>query len=250
MIHHYKNKNGFTLAEVLITLGIIGVVAAMTMPSLISNYRHKVLETQFKKAYSVLSQAVIPVQSEFLSCPASNAEDIKKLLFSQFNNLGIQANSNLDYDNFKTYTKQISTAKIHPNCFANIDQVAEFRDENIIAADGLALAFCLNNSYGNMVSIDTNGIDKGPNAYGHDLFFFHLNLNNCNLEPMTGQWRDCTEDDRDCANASDSYFGYKWTDGNCSKESDASDNGFACTKYAIANTCPDGSGKGYFDCLP
>ena len=84
-----SKKCAFTLAEVLITLGIIGVVAAMTMPSLISHYRHKVLETQFKKAYSVLSQAMIPVQSEFLSCPASNAEDIKKLLFSQFNNLGI-----------------------------------------------------------------------------------------------------------------------------------------------------------------
>ena len=34
-------KKGFTLAEVLITLGIIGVVAALTLPSLITNYRKK-----------------------------------------------------------------------------------------------------------------------------------------------------------------------------------------------------------------
>lgn len=50
-------SNGFTLAEVLITLGIIGVVAAMTMPSLIANYNGKKYRTAFKKTISVLSQA-------------------------------------------------------------------------------------------------------------------------------------------------------------------------------------------------
>ena len=34
-----KNKNGFTLAETLITLGIIGIVAAMTIPTLINGYK-------------------------------------------------------------------------------------------------------------------------------------------------------------------------------------------------------------------
>ena len=41
MIHHENNKKGFTLAEVLITLGIIGVVAALTIPGLIANHRKK-----------------------------------------------------------------------------------------------------------------------------------------------------------------------------------------------------------------
>ena len=54
----------FTLAEVLITLGIIGVVAAMTIPSLINSYQHKVLETQFKKAYAILYQLVLQVQND------------------------------------------------------------------------------------------------------------------------------------------------------------------------------------------
>lgn len=49
-------KQGFTLAEVLITLGIIGVVAALTIPSLVSKYRKHVVETSLKKSYSVLSQ--------------------------------------------------------------------------------------------------------------------------------------------------------------------------------------------------
>lgn len=47
----------FTLAEVLITLGIIGIVSAMTLPSLTAGYRTKVLQSQFKKAYSDLSNA-------------------------------------------------------------------------------------------------------------------------------------------------------------------------------------------------
>ena len=42
------SKNAFTLAEVLVTLGIIGVVAALTIPALIANYRNMVLENQFK----------------------------------------------------------------------------------------------------------------------------------------------------------------------------------------------------------
>ena len=45
---------GFTLAEVLITLGIIGVVAALTIPSLISNYQDKVQDTRYKKARNIL----------------------------------------------------------------------------------------------------------------------------------------------------------------------------------------------------
>ena len=50
---------GFTLAEVLITLGIIGVVAAMTIPTLISNTNGAQFKTAYKKALSTLNQAVI-----------------------------------------------------------------------------------------------------------------------------------------------------------------------------------------------
>ena len=53
-----KPLAGFTLAEVLITLGIIGVVAAMTMPTLINSTNGAQYKTAFKKALSVMSQAV------------------------------------------------------------------------------------------------------------------------------------------------------------------------------------------------
>ncbi len=51
-------RAAFTLAEVLITLGIIGVVAAMTLPGLIQNYQKQVILTQLKKNYAILNQAV------------------------------------------------------------------------------------------------------------------------------------------------------------------------------------------------
>lgn len=52
-----SSKNGFTLAETLITLGIIGVVAAMTIPTLMSAYREKAVVNQLKRVHSILNQA-------------------------------------------------------------------------------------------------------------------------------------------------------------------------------------------------
>ena len=51
-------KSAFTLAEVLITLGIIGVVAAITIPSLVTNYQKHVVETKLAKFNSTMNQAV------------------------------------------------------------------------------------------------------------------------------------------------------------------------------------------------
>ena len=55
----------FTLAEVLITLGIIGVVAALTIPTLMANHRKKVVETKLEKIYSVMNQAINLTNAEY-----------------------------------------------------------------------------------------------------------------------------------------------------------------------------------------
>ena len=57
--------SGFTLVEVLITIGIIGVVAALTIPLLIQNSNSKKFVTQFKKSLSTLNQAAITAQAQY-----------------------------------------------------------------------------------------------------------------------------------------------------------------------------------------
>ena len=58
------NTYAFTLAEVLITLGIIGIVAAMTMPTLIQKHKEQETVAKVKKFYSVISQAVMLARAE------------------------------------------------------------------------------------------------------------------------------------------------------------------------------------------
>ena len=61
----YRCSKGFTLAEILITIGIIGVVAAITIPLLIQNSNSKKFVTQFKKSLSTLNQAAISAQAQY-----------------------------------------------------------------------------------------------------------------------------------------------------------------------------------------
>ncbi len=58
-------KTGFTLAEVLITLGIIGVVAALTLPGLLQEYANLVVGTKLKKFYSQINQAIRLSEAEY-----------------------------------------------------------------------------------------------------------------------------------------------------------------------------------------
>ncbi len=65
--HHRQTKwnlSAFTLAEVLITLGIIGVVAALTIPNMIVNYQKKVLPVRLQKFYSTFTNALQMSQAE------------------------------------------------------------------------------------------------------------------------------------------------------------------------------------------
>lgn len=64
MEDYMKRFNAFTLAEVLITLGIIGVVAAITIPSLVANHKKSEVTTKLKKIYSVVNQAINLAVSE------------------------------------------------------------------------------------------------------------------------------------------------------------------------------------------
>ncbi len=64
-IIYQGKRRGFTLAEVLITLGIIGVVSALTLPVLVQKYRNYVVETKLKKFYSEINQAILLSEAEY-----------------------------------------------------------------------------------------------------------------------------------------------------------------------------------------
>ena len=49
----------------MITLGIIGIIAALTLPQLIKNYKEKVLQEQFRVAYSLLQQTVLKIRADW-----------------------------------------------------------------------------------------------------------------------------------------------------------------------------------------
>ena len=59
-----QRRFGFTLAEVLVTLGIIGVVSAMTVPSLMQNYQRQSYVAQLHKVYNELSQSLVRYQTD------------------------------------------------------------------------------------------------------------------------------------------------------------------------------------------
>ena len=65
-VAHWKDsrKVAFTLAEVLITLGIIGIVAALTLPTIIHKYQAKVLKTQFLQANTILQDGILRMRND------------------------------------------------------------------------------------------------------------------------------------------------------------------------------------------
>lgn len=112
----YKKTStaGFTLAEVLITLGIIGIVAAMTFPIMIQGYRKKVVETRLARFYSVMNQAI--ANSEVDNGPKEYWDEMK-------NGFVVDEDGNKDmtqsavmpwYDKYlKNYLK-VTSVKINP----------------------------------------------------------------------------------------------------------------------------------------
>ncbi|MBS5803111.1 MAG: type II secretion system protein [Brachyspira sp.] len=103
-----KKYTGFTLAEVLITLGIIGVVSALTIPALIGKYKEKQRVTQVKKVYSVLSQAFNMAKNEYGS-PENWA--ISTTVTGETDEEDYSKSSTLVRDIFAKYIKNTSNKK-------------------------------------------------------------------------------------------------------------------------------------------
>lgn len=150
----YKNsdKEGFTLAEILITLGIVGVVAAMTIPTLMMNYQRKIWEARLKKAFSVTVNACERMLVEE-NVSAAN----ETALYS------VQSNNNV-----RRYFKVLRDG-------------ADVAGRGFLIAlpDGADLYFnaVAGDNPGFNFYVDVNGEESSPNQAGRDLFEFALDRN-------------------------------------------------------------------------
>lgn len=153
-------KNGFTLAEVLITLGIIGIVAALTMPSLIQNSKRQETSARLKKFYSTMSQALI--MAELDNGPIKDWPKTE-MIYNDEGEYDKEANSNVAHNFFNNYLvpyfKYIS-AKEDPDYNNYI---------KIILQDGSY--FHVRNGSCIDITFDTNG-NKRLNKLGSDKFVF------------------------------------------------------------------------------
>lgn len=185
-------KFAFTLAEVLITLGIIGVVAAMTIPSLIQSYKEKQTVVALKKFYSTMSQAFNLAKSQGVEPEDWATEKTAD---------GYGADEFMS--NMKPYLKIIQDCNHDKaGCFPDVSYktltgMAETNFSRIgtghtrfVLSDGEAVSFFLNskeckyktdtagdteqlkNICGGL-HVDING-SKGPNTFGKDFFLFYV----------------------------------------------------------------------------
>ncbi len=196
-----KKRTAFTLAEVLITLGIIGVVAAMTMPTVIAKHQKQVTVNKLKKAYSVLSQMVIrtyadngPV-SNFLSSgeslSANQTEQFFKTYWLPYFNAPMVANPSF-YPKPKAFT-QLNGDEYDYGIYTRYGEgriLFSTQDGTIYYVNVLAWIFDEDGhntgvaTY-NMLShvlVDINGV-KPPNTLGKDVFAFTIDFNNNVVKP-------------------------------------------------------------------
>lgn len=185
-----KNKKAFTLAEVLITLGIIGVVAAVTIPTLMQNSQDNQFKAKMKKEYSVLSEVYQLLKTEnggnfadaLQSCSGEGDNAcIKNVFKSKFVSV-----KDCDINNVtsKCFPAQADIKYLNgtsaASWYINDDQQAA-----LITNDGATLAFwldsptCQSNYSSNhndrcgWVAVDVNGL-KSPNTWGKDIYLFFI----------------------------------------------------------------------------
>jgi len=177
-----KNKRAFTLAEVLITLAIIGIIAAITIPSIVANHQKRALETQFAKAYRTVSQAVNLAIAEHGGIDTWDWKDsytsaekdqfVKKYITPHLNIVKYcpTGDGNKDcfpeamYRLFDGTDWRTLTTLVHPQFVladGTMAYVAFF--ENCLERNGRCVS----------IAIDINGGQK-PNVIGKDVFEFNF----------------------------------------------------------------------------
>ena len=188
-----KNFKGFTLAEVLITLSILGVVAAIIIPNVIQSYRRSFVEKRLLKIYSTLENALEMSQAENGNFKTwSNGWYSGSFDMPYIGKNYIEPYLNIDYKcKYSSNTKpnrmrcindpsksaagnEIYLSNNHSGCNDNLEKSTCYR-----LKDGMSLGVTsgVHGSYGYRVIhflVDIDGPDKGKSQLGADLFYFTL----------------------------------------------------------------------------
>ena len=170
----------FTLAEVLITLGIIGVVAALTLPTIISNYKKQVTVSKLQKTYSTINNAFKQSEaanesSEFWDDPVvTGSQSYFEKYFKPYLNGATQCFSYQEcgYKSNPPY-KFLNGSYIYTSMDSNSLKKDRFA---FYMPDGVFYWFIIAGGAGviipqSVVYIDING-GKSPNIIGKDVFLF------------------------------------------------------------------------------
>ena len=188
MATRIQRHTGFTLAEVLITLGIIGVVASMIIPTLMQNAQDREIISGLKKTFSVLSSAyTMAVQEEGEPDTWGITADIAgrvTILNKIKPYLKILKDCSPDAkrgcfptdENYKWLTNDDDMV------FDNIGRSLILADGSIILGQSVVSATCNSSTFGSTLAlkhicgiylVDVNGFKK-PNTMGKDTFLFYL----------------------------------------------------------------------------
>ena len=175
-----KNKKafGFTLAEVLITLGIIGVVAALTIPQVVKNYKEKATVTHLKKAYSVMAQAWQMATLKYGEWKDwglnPGDEDILVDRITPFFKATRVCHTTTDMSECMPDAMYLSSVGTDYFSWVNVANNLHNRTA-LVLNNGVVLMMNILNENARKLQfyVDLNGKDK-PNKLGDDFFYFYV----------------------------------------------------------------------------
>lgn len=178
----YFKDNAFTLAETLITLGIIGVVAAMTIPNLIQNNFEKRAVTRLRQTQSILSQAIRTAEEEYGEVEGWELKPDEKSAIKIADNLKPFLKLATDCGTRDSDSKCIGKSYKYLNNTSTPSYAAEIYKYKVALLNGSSVIWqVIGNTGAIQFNIDINGSSK-PNIMGKDLFLFQYHNNG--LYPM------------------------------------------------------------------
>lgn len=227
-------QKGFTLAEVLITLGIIGIVAAMTMPVLTEKTKYKEFETRYKVAANLLynavnyfhSQELIMTESTYCTAnPGTESSNYcKDGTYRVFSEVLAEAFTGIHALN-KNGTGAYAAGKYYNFTGKQTFDPGLLNDGYMELTNGMSVIVETGGTVSYpVVWFDVNGTANKPNRIGHDTFAFVIDKNDriCPLGSPSCKTRiNYIEDTEDFTQ---SKF--------CNPSSDSSQNGITCGYFA------------------